>query len=100
MNEQFIWADAWILLAIIYAGENGSLATISHIADGIDHSIPTQAELDGAFRRLGKARYIEAHGDKYRATPVVIEAFEKTHTPRRDVSKELGDVKRFLGVGE
>jgi len=98
MNEQFIWSDAWILLAIIYADENGTRATISNIADGIDHNIPSQSELDGAFERLEKAGYIEASGEKYRATPAVIEAFEKTHTPRRAVHKELDEVKRFLGI--
>jgi hypothetical protein len=98
MNKQFVWSDAWILLAIIYAGDNGDRANIIKIADGINHAIPTEEELSGAFARLAQAGFIEEEDDKPKVSAVVMETYSRTHTPRRAILKELEDMELFLGV--
>ncbi|RYX81807.1 hypothetical protein EON83_22370 [bacterium] len=98
MSDKFVWSDAWILLALLYAGDKAERATISSIADGIDHSIPTDEELDEAFTRLSAEGLIENKAGRFTATDRTKEAYLRTHTPRRTVSKELDDIKRFLGI--
>ena len=98
MADHFSGADAWILLAIIYCGSEGERATISSIADGIDHSIPTEEELSGALSRLRQAGLVEEEGGKFKPTETTLKAYLQTHTPRPTVFKELEDIKQFLGV--
>ena len=97
MNEQFVWSDAWILLALIYAGEQTDRDNLINIADGINHAIPTEDELAGAFARLTQAGFIKGENG-IKVSDGVMQAYLHTHTPRRAVSKELEDMNRFLGV--
>jgi hypothetical protein len=54
---EFESSDAWILLAISFAGGDGAarLPEIIAAADYINHAIPTAGELDGALNRLPAA---------------------------------------------
>ncbi|HVF28715.1 MAG TPA: hypothetical protein VM943_10770 [Pyrinomonadaceae bacterium] len=98
-SEPFVSADAWILLAIIYSGsEGGDTAMIVEVADGINHAIPTDAELAGAFSRLKGSGLIEEHSGKIKAAAVVMDFYSRATTPQKRIYKELGDIERFLGV--
>ena len=98
-SEPFISSDAWILLAIIYSGsEGGDTARIVEVADGINHAIPTDAEMAGAFSRLKGSRLIEEHSGKIKAGAVVMDFYSRTTTTQRRIFKQLEDIERFLGV--
>jgi len=58
---EFLWSDAWLLLAIGLAAEQrpiAPLASVIELADGIQHAIPAKEEMDGALGRLQRAGYI------------------------------------------
>jgi len=54
----FVWSDAWVLLALIWArkpvGRKGIVAT----GDFLNHAIMNDSELEGGLRRLQSAGYI------------------------------------------
>lgn len=95
---QYYWSDAWLLLAIIYAGSGGG-ATLERIVatgDHIEHAIFNPEELESGFFRLALGGFIEEKDAVFSATDKVLKAYAKNTTPRRSVSKELEDVERLL----
>lgn len=99
MTEQFIWPDAWILLAIVYTGkEGGDISTIIKVADYINHAIPNDEELKGALARLKRGGVIKEIDGRYKASAKTIRAYTRTHTPRRTALKEVADMENFLGI--
>lgn len=61
---------SWIFLATALATEQGPATadSISGIADGINHAVPTTQELDTAFRWLIHKQLIEKTGNRYSLT--------------------------------
>jgi hypothetical protein len=61
---------SWILLATALASQKQSadLKDISMLADGINHAVPTQKELQLSIPWLLKNELIEKEGSKYRLT--------------------------------
>jgi hypothetical protein len=59
---------SWILLAIALVSQKQSadLKAISMLADGINHAVPTEKELQVAISWLLKNEQIEKEGSKYR----------------------------------
>lgn len=51
-GRSWTFPDAWVLAALIGAGDRASLTDIIATADGYNHAIVTRAELRGAVRRL------------------------------------------------
>ncbi len=102
MKEDFVYSDAWILLAIIYSGRRQGVSadrsTISQAADYINHAIPTRDEINGALTRLQRAGWVEEDNGNYRASASALEAYARTTTPWRDVRKEFEDMRRLLNV--
>jgi len=97
MSEHFVWSDAWILLAIIYTGkQGGDLQTIIGAADYINHAIPNEEELKGAFARLTEGEMIKEQNGKFKASAKVMKAYSRTHTERRAALKEFEDMEIFL----
>lgn len=99
VNKRFVWSDAWILLAVIYAdGQGCDLDNLIKIADYINHAIPTKVELNGAIVRLTQAKMIKESKGKFKAAAKVMKAYSRTHTPRRTALKEVEDMEKFLSV--
>lgn len=99
MGEQFVWSDAWILLAIIYTGkEGGDISTIIKVADYINHAVPSDKELKGALARLKRSGIIKEFDGRYKASAKTIRAYTRTHTPGRTALKEVADMEIFLGI--
>ncbi len=97
MSEQFVRSDAWILLSIIYCGnQGGDLHTIINAADYINHAIPTDEELNGAIYRLTQRKMITKQSGKFKATDKVMNAYSLTHTERRTALKEVKDMETYL----
>lgn len=67
MKEEAI---SWIFLATALATqkEPATLNEISMVADGINHSIPTQKELQNTFLWLQSNGYVIKSGKKYNLT--------------------------------
>lgn len=70
MSAEFVSSDAWIFLAIAYASskEPATLSEVVGVADGIEKSIPTYEEMDGAIRRLIQAEWVHLSDDKLALT--------------------------------
>jgi hypothetical protein len=60
-NRDFLWSDAWLLLAVGSAAQSepAELASIIAMGDAIEHAIFTKEELNGGIGRLQRASYIE-----------------------------------------
>lgn len=97
---EYNWSDAWLLLAIIYAGWNGG-ATLERIiaaGDGINHAIFNPDELESGFARLKSGGYIEERAGIFSATDKVMRAYEKATSPSRAIHKELKHIEDFIGA--
>jgi hypothetical protein len=57
----FLWSDAWILTAVAVASREkpAELWEILAAADALDHALPLDEELHGAFSRLTASRHVE-----------------------------------------
>jgi len=68
MNETR--TKAWIMYALAMASENGavSFASISQVADGINHAVPTQKEMQESLSWLVANNMVLKLGSKYQLT--------------------------------
>lgn len=94
------WSDAWLLLAIIYAGGGGAanLERIIAAGDGINHAIFTRDELESGLARLTSGGYVEEEGGLFSATDKVMRVYGKTASRRRAVHTELRSAGKLIGA--
>jgi hypothetical protein len=93
------WSDAWLLLAIIYAGKEGAnLERIIEVGDGIDHSIFNPDELESGLARLSANGYIREKHGVFSAKSKVMTAFLKTTSPRSYIHKDLERIEKLIGA--
>ena len=98
-EPQYNWSDAWLLLAVIYAGDAGAtLERIIAVADGINHAIFNSEELESGLARLTAGGYLAEEQGIFRAGDRVMDAYAKTTSPRRSIEKELKDIEAYLGA--
>jgi predicted transcriptional regulator len=77
---------SWIFLATALASQTQptNFDSISSVADGINHAIPTHKELQSSLTRLINAGLVIKHGSKYQLTDrgkeVYARASQKTST--------------------
>ena len=96
-TPEYNWSDAWILLAIVYAGDKGAtLERIISVGDGINHAIFEPNELESGLARLTSGGFIKEKNGVFSATVKVKRAYSRTTTPRREILKELEDIRAFL----
>ena len=96
---EYNWSDAWLLLAIVYAGSGGAnLQKIVAIGDVIEHAIFNADELESGLARLTSGGYIKEHKGVFAATSKVMKAYAKTTSPRRRIYKELEDMQELIGA--
>ena len=59
-KKSFLWSDAWLFQAVTIASHErpASLTDIIAAADDVNHALPTDDELHGAFVRLTSAGLI------------------------------------------
>jgi hypothetical protein len=97
----YVWSDAWLLLAILYASreEGGaSLKQVTAAGDSINHAIFTADELEGGLSRLSAGGFVKEQRGLFSVTDKVLQAYRETTTPRRNVFEELEDMERFLNI--
>ena len=96
---EFNWSDAWLLLAIIYAGDEGAnLERIIEVGDGIEHAIFNADELESGLARLTENGYIKEKNGVFYAMPKVMRAFLKTTSPRSYIHKDLERIEKLIGA--
>ena len=94
MNEAQI--KAWIFLATAIASqkEPSDFAGISTIADGINHSVPSQKEIHNSVSFLMKQDLIVKMGGKYKLSSKGIIVFEEASMS----SKKLREIWKQLEI--
>ena len=96
-TPEYNWSDAWILLAIVYAGNKGAtLERIIAVGDAINHAIFEPNELESGLARLTLGGFIKEKNGVFSTTAKVKKAYSKTTTPRRPILKELDDMTGLL----
>ncbi|MBI4846531.1 MAG: hypothetical protein HY810_08730 [Candidatus Omnitrophica bacterium] len=97
-KNSFKYADAWLLLSIIYASEKkaASLSEIIAYGDSINHAIFTIEELQGGFFRLINSGYIIEHGNKYRVIDTMVGDYKKFVIKNKSVIKQLAFIQKKL----
>jgi hypothetical protein len=97
-RSSFVASDAWLLLALIYAGGPADRERIVRVGDGINHAIFTDEELEGGLRRLQAVGHVEGQAGRFQPTPAVLAWYEGASPKRARIEKDLERVERFLGV--
>jgi hypothetical protein len=95
---ELVPSDAWLLLALIYAGGPVDRERIVAIGDGINHASFTDAELAGGMRRLIAAGHVLEQTGCYEPTPTVLAWHASISPPQARIDKDLERVERFLGL--
>jgi hypothetical protein len=99
--KQFTWADAWILLSIIFGSSKSGSATLRdviEVGDGLNHAIFNYGELDDGLWRLIEAGHIVRDGDRFRVTETVATAYGKISRRARVHMRQMEELETFLGV--
>jgi len=94
----FVSSDAWLLLAVIYAGGSADRERLKSIGDAINRAIFTDEELDGGLARLLAAGLASEDKGRYSAAQAVTAWYEKVSPKRSAVHKDLERVEGFLGT--
>ena len=91
MNENSV--ISWIFLSTAFASEQepANFESISHIADGINHSVPTHKELQSSLTWLSKNRFVEKAGKKYHLTKEGIELIENVKSRTNNIILNIWD---------
>ena len=96
---EFNWSDAWLLLALIYAGNEGAnLERIIEVGDGIEHAIFNPDELESGLARLTSSGYIKDNDGVFQATPKVMRAYLETTPTRSYIHKDLERIEKLIGA--
>ena len=96
---EYNWSDAWLLLAVIYAGNEGAnLERIIEVGDGIEHAIFNPDELESGLARLTSSGYIKEKNGVFHATPKVMRAYLKTTSQRAYIHKDLERIEKLIGA--
>jgi hypothetical protein len=105
MNNKikFEYADAWLLLSVIYAHQNGkpSLSKVIGYGDFINHAIFSVEELQGGFFRLIKTGYIiDEHGGYIPTEKIMVSYNGLVKGRKLRVEKELQFIREQLEAPE
>ena len=98
---QFSWADAWILLSIIYASRESGRATLRDIiavADGIQHAVLNYGEANEGLARLIEAGHVICDCADFRASAGVLSTYEAFSKRAAGVREQERELERFLGA--
>ena len=93
-------SDSWILLSIIYSGvQNGAhLEEIIAAGDFINHAIFTFEELEGAFARLSKGKFIRRKGEYFFPSDKTMKFWKENQKARNYVHKDWERLNQFIHV--
>jgi hypothetical protein len=99
--SDYIWADAWFLLAVSYVSPNGETAELSAVigaADFINHAILTHREIESATHKLTRDGWIEYSDGKFMATEEMLQRFSEL--PEGTPIDQMETVESWLNASE
>jgi len=88
----FEWYDAWILAAVVYAGEGTGPVPLWRVigtADALNKAMVTRSELELAIGRLVSAGYVRVVSDGFEPTSKAL-ALKAPGPPVENVAKAIG----------
>lgn len=100
-TKKYNRSDAWLLLAIIYAGGANGTATLDKIigaGDYINHAVFNRDELESGLARLTAGNFIKEKNKTFSVTLKVKRAYAEITSARRAVDKELDDIRQLIGA--
>ena len=91
MNENTV--ISWVFLATAFASERepANFESITQIADGINHDVPTHKELQTSLGWLMKNELVEKSGKKYQLTNEGIALVDKAKTRTNNIILNIWD---------
>jgi hypothetical protein len=96
---KFNWSDAWLLLSVIYGGDEGAdLERIISVGDGINHDIFNSEELESGLARLISGGHLKEKNGIFMATLRVKSAFAKMSPKRSYIHKDLERIETLIGA--
>ena len=84
---------SWILLATALASElqPANFKSISQIADGINHAVPTNKEIQTSLRWLIMNKMVEKTGENYRLTSIGTKVIEIAKSRTNNIILNIWD---------
>jgi len=84
---------SWIFLSTAFASEQepANYESISQIADGINHAVPTHKELQTSLSWLTRNELLEKSGKKYQLTKEGIETIAKAKKRTNNIILNIWD---------
>ncbi|WP_144607020.1 hypothetical protein [Algoriphagus algorifonticola] len=84
---------SWIFLSTAFASEQepANFESISQIADGINHAVPTQKELQASLTWLTKNGFVDKSGNKYHLTNEGAALIEKAKSRTNNIILNIWD---------
>ena len=96
----FNWSDAWLLLAVSLASQNGqaTIETIIAAGDRINFAIFKADELESGLVRLSEAGFIVESAGSFSLTKKVEPHSRSFLDEERSMGERLSDVQSMLGA--
>jgi hypothetical protein len=90
--------QSWIFLSVALGSQTAptDLEGISMIADGINHAIPTQKEMQSSINWLIGKALIRKHGSKYDLTILGKSLFAQVSAKNRTTMKIWKDIEKEI----
>jgi hypothetical protein len=84
---------SWILLSTAFASEQepANFESISQIADGINHALPTHKELQTSLLWLTKYGFVEKKGKKYHLSNEGFESIGRAKSRTNNIIMNIWD---------
>ncbi len=100
--SEFVWSDAWFLLAVKYVQGDGEYAEwkdVQMAGDFINRTGFMTSEVEHAVKHLGAAGLLEADGDRYKLGPNFAEFWESSGAGKRHrIYLHLDLLVKALGI--
>ena len=96
-SGELVAADAWVLLAVLYARAPADRDELVRVGDFINHALFTPEELEGGLRRLCVAGHVVEAAGRFAPSIALREWFRAHSRTRSYVHKDLERVEDFLG---
>lgn len=96
---QFVASDAWLLLAILAAGDDvANLEEIVAAGDAINHAIFTEDEMESGLYRLSGGGYIEESNGSFKPSSSAADKYRVINAKVKAPLRQMDLVSDFIGA--
>lgn len=96
---QFTWADAWLLMSILYSKKDDrtfDIADVVRTADVINHAMIMHSEIDEGIERLILGGYLSFDCNHLMLTDKSLQLNEKVNKRKLSMTKEFEYIEKLL----